>query len=216
MGAAMTRGHGHGQGHGHGDGRTDWLLIGAGGHARAVVEAAVATIGDIAAYVDPRPAAWLAARHIADDTVDASVEMPVVMGMGGIDSETLERRLALLERYRGAGHRAPPVAHPAAHVSAGSHADAAAIILAGAVVQPGARLGVGAIVNTRAVVEHDSVIGDGAHIAPGAIVLGGCRVGRCALVGAGAVILPGTTVPDGALVKALSRYAGEATVESVL
>lgn len=186
------------------------LLIGAGGHAKAVAEAAVAALGGISAYVDPRPADWLTAIHVTADNEITASGMPVVIGLGGVTATQLTRRLALLDAYLGRGHRAPAIIHPRAHVSSSARLGAGAIILAGAVVQPGAVVERGAIVNTRAVVEHDSVIGDGAHVAPGAIVLGGCTVGRCAMIGAGAVVLPAATVADEALVPALTRYGSAA------
>lgn len=185
------------------------ILIGAGGHAKAVAEAAEASIGDIVAYVDPRPADWL---RIARLTTDADVKangIPVVIGMGGVTAMQLKARLALLNSYLDRGHPAPAIVHPQAHVSPTARLDAGAIVLAGAVVQPGAVIGRGAIVNTRAVVEHDSTIGDGSHVAPGAIVLGGCRVGSCAMIGAGAVVLPAAAIDDEALVPALTRHGGK-------
>lgn len=182
------------------------LLIGAGGHAKAVVEAARASIGDVVAYVDPRPVAWLQAAHLAADADVKANGIPIVIGMGGVSATQLKARLALLESYLSRGHPAPPVVHPQAHVSADAALQDGAIVLAGAIVQPGAVIGRGAIVNTRAVVEHDSKIGAGSHVAPGAIALGGCRIGRCVMIGAGAVVLPGATVADETLVPALTRH----------
>ncbi len=182
------------------------ILIGAGGHAKAVAEAAIATIGEVVAYVDPHPAEWLRAAHLSSDANVKATGIPVVIGMGGVTAVQLKARLALLDSYLGRGHPAPAIVHPEAHVSASAHLESGAIVLAGAIVQPGAVIGRGVIVNTRAVVEHDSVIGDGAHVAPGAIVLGGCTVGRCAMIGAGAVVLPTATVADEALVPALTRH----------
>ena len=186
------------------------LLIGAGGHAKAVAEAATATLGGISAYVDPQPADWLAAQHIpGDDDVDAD-GTAVVLGLGGVTAAHLKKRLAVLRRYLDNGHVAPILQHPAAYVSDTARLGIGCIILAGAVVQPGAELGEGVIVNTRAIVEHDCVIGAGTHVAPGAVVLGGCRIGSCAMIGAGAVVLPGATVGDEELVSALTRHEAPA------
>lgn len=184
------------------------ILIGAGGHAKAVAEAATASIGPIVAYVDPRPANWLRAAHLTADTDVKAAAIPIAIGIGGVTAKQLKARLALLDSYLDRGHPAPVIVHPEAHVSTSARLDAGAIVLAGAVVQPGAVIGRGAIVNTRAVVEHDSTIGDGSHVAPGAIVLGGCRVGRCAMIGASAVVLPAALVDDEALVPALTRHGG--------
>jgi sugar O-acyltransferase (sialic acid O-acetyltransferase NeuD family) len=185
------------------------ILIGAGGHAKAVAEAAIATAGPIVAYVDPHPCDWLRAAQLSTDADVKANGIAVVIGMGGVTTAQLKARLALLDFYLSRGHPAPAIVHPQAHVSASARLDAGVIVLAGAVVQPGAVIGRGAIVNTRAVVEHDSMIGDGSHVAPGAIVLGGCHVGRCAMIGASAVVLPAAVVDDEVLVPALTRHGGK-------
>ena len=186
------------------------LLIGAGGHAKAVAEAAEAVLGDIIAYVDPRPADWLSAAHVSTDSDIKVNGIPVAIGLGGVTTAQLAKRLALLESYLGRGHCAPAIVHPRAHVSVTARLELGVIVLAGAIVQPSAVVGRGAIINTRAVVEHDSAIGEGAHVAPGAVVLGGCRVGRCAMIGAGAILLPGSIVAEEALVPAMTRYGATA------
>lgn len=188
------------------------LLLGAGGHAKAVVEAVRASGHRLVAYVDPAEAGWLRAEHIADDGA-AEAAHPgagIVLGIGGVTPDALERRMDIFDRHVGAGRSAPPVVHPGAMVSGSAAVDAGVILLAGTVIQPGASLGLACLINSGAIVEHDATVGAGAHVAPGAIVLGGATVGVGAMIGAGAVILPGAVVPDGAFVKALERYPGAA------
>lgn len=184
------------------------LLLAAGGHARAVVEAIRASGHTIAAYVDPAEASWLRADRIETDdaAMAAHPNAGLVLGLGGTTPDALEARMNLFQRYIGAGRSAPPVVHPTAIVSMGARVDAGAIVLAGAVIQPGAALHAASLINTGAIIEHDAEIDAGAHIAPGAIVLGGARVGAGAMIGAGAVVLPGAEVPSGALVKAATRF----------
>jgi sugar O-acyltransferase (sialic acid O-acetyltransferase NeuD family) len=183
-----------------------YLLIGAGGHAKAVVEAGRASFGDPTAYVDPNPADWLAVAQIRSDLDVKESNLPVIIGVGGVCTAELVKRLELLDEYLARGHFAPVVVHPYAYVSHSARLESGTIVLAGAIIQPAVAIGRGVIVNTRAVIEHDSTIGDGAHVAPGAVVLGGCRVGRCAMIGANAVVLPGTSVADEALVPAMTRH----------
>jgi len=186
----------------------NFVLIGAGGHAKAVCDAIAAAGDAVSAYADPRTAAWLDADHFENDSETDSLDpdTAVVIGIGGVTSEALGARLRVLDRFINAGRNAPAVVHETACVSPSAELGPGVIILAGAVVQPAAKLARGAIVNTRAVVEHDSAIGAGSHVAPGAMVLGGCTVGDRAMVGAGAVVLPGSTVPNDALVPALKRF----------
>jgi sugar O-acyltransferase (sialic acid O-acetyltransferase NeuD family) len=181
------------------------VLVGAGGHAKGVVEAIVARGGKIALYVDRSWADWLDAPREASDELVKPAAGTLLLGIGGTNPEQLERRLALFDRYLARGFRADPLVHPAAWVSSTARLEAGTVVLAGAVVQPNAQIGRGAIVNSGAIIEHDSTVGDGSHVAPGAIVLGACRVGRFCMIGAGAVILPEVAVADRSLVPAGTR-----------
>jgi sugar O-acyltransferase (sialic acid O-acetyltransferase NeuD family) len=183
---------------------TKFLLIGAGGHSKAIVEA----LGrdTLTAYVDDVVAPWLAIERIGDDETALQSALPAnfAMGLGGVSRQALEHRLSLFERYLASGRAAPCICHPAAHVSPSAQIEEGAIILAGAIVQPGAVVGRAAIVNTGAIVEHDCHLGAGSHLAPRAVLLGDVRVGRCAMIGAGATVLPQCEIGDGILVPANS------------
>jgi sugar O-acyltransferase (sialic acid O-acetyltransferase NeuD family) len=184
------------------------MLVGAGGHAKALVEALAAAGIAVTAYVDRENCTWLPGlrRYGSDDSPADHDADGFVLGMGAVNPEGLARRLDLFRRYAARGWAAPAVVHAAAVVSATATLGEGSQTLAGAIVQPGAVIGTAAIVNTGAIVEHDSRVGDGAHVAPGAIVLGDVRVGICAMIGAGAVVLQGASVPDRTLVPANSRY----------
>ena len=184
------------------------MLVGAGGHARALVDALAARGVAVAAYVDRAPCAWLpGVRRFESDDLPVGMDAEgFVLGIGAVNPDGLVRRLGLFRRYLARGWKAPPVVHTASVVSASAALGDGSHILAAAVVQPGAAIGAAAIVNTGAIIEHDSTVGEGAHVAPGAIVLGGCNIGDCAMIGAGAVVLQGASVPERALVPANTRF----------
>ncbi len=190
------------------------LLVGAGGHAKAVVDILQARGLAPTIYVDPRRSDWIEARlpgirHFAseDDAALPSVAR-FVLAVGGTSASALARRRELGAMLTLRGWSALGVVHPSAIVSPSAVVGPGATVLAGAVVQPDAVLGRFAIVNSRAVVEHDAGVGAGSHVAPGAIVLGGAQVGEDVMIGAGAVVLPGDRVANGALVRALSVHSG--------
>lgn len=207
------------------------VLIGAGGHAQSVLDAAHSAGITIGWYLDPKLSTWLEkpgrvtekaagaattiswpwpnAQWITDAELRnvASGEGAIlIMGIGGVDAASLRTRLSVLDNYLKQDYRCHDVRHRTAHVSDLARLEAGVVVLAGAIVQAGAFIGRGAIINTGATVEHSSVIGAGTHVAPRAIILGGCRVGSCCMIGAGAVILPGTTIVDNSLVPAGARY----------
>lgn len=187
------------------------MLLGAGGHAKAIAELLAAQGRPVTHYHALAPCDWLGDCTFIENETEALAWIPgqdFVLGMGGVAPEGLRKRLGLLHRFRDAGGKAFSAIHPRTIVSSSATIAPGAIILAGAILQPGARLEEGAILNTGAIFEHDSRAGAGSHIAPGAIVLGGCSIGSCSMVGAGAVMLPGSSLPDDARISALTRHAG--------
>ncbi|MDJ0893589.1 MAG: hypothetical protein QNJ92_00490 [Alphaproteobacteria bacterium] len=184
---------------------SDVILLGSGGHAKAVVEAVRARGDRIFAYADPHRSDWLDADQIRQDD-DIPANSLLAIGIGGTAPTRLAKRLALIDRQLARAHEAPPVIHPAAYVSPSAEIEPAATVLAGAVVQPGCCVRRGAIVNTCAVLEHDSVLGAGSHLAPTAVILGDCSVGESVMIGAGAVVLPGSNIPDRTLIPATNRF----------
>jgi sugar O-acyltransferase (sialic acid O-acetyltransferase NeuD family) len=182
------------------------VLVGAGGHAKAVIEGLQAQGADIVGYVDRRKADWLRVRQYERDEEFSDQDAAVVIGLGGVTPDELSRRAALAAAWKLRGFRLPAVVHPNAIVSRSAQIGEGAQVLAGAIVQPDARVGDAVIVNTGAIVEHDATIGGGSHVAPGAKILGAATVGQSCMIGAGAVVLPMTCVPDRSLVAAATRW----------
>jgi sugar O-acyltransferase (sialic acid O-acetyltransferase NeuD family) len=178
------------------------LIVGAGGHARVVVDALVAAQPDIAVFVRDDRAALEGVPLLG-----RPVRTPIAWNDPGADSfhvaigHNATRRRFFEEGMR-QGRRPQTVCHPAATVSRFAEIGAGTFVAAGAVVAPGAVIGAGVILNHGAVVDHDCAVGGFSHVAPGAALGGGVRVGMEVLVGAGAVILPGRSVGDGAVIGA--------------
>jgi sugar O-acyltransferase (sialic acid O-acetyltransferase NeuD family) len=184
------------------------LLIGAGGHARNIIELLAAAGHSLVGYVDPNACDWIGLPHWQHER-DADAlpgDVGVTLGIGGVTPQELKRRLDLLHGYSDRGRAAPALIHPGAMVSQSADIAEGAQIMAGAVVQANSRIGRGAIVNTGAIVEHDAILGDGVHLAPGAIALGAVKIGSFSMIGAGSVVLPGAAVPENWLVKASTRF----------
>jgi UDP-perosamine 4-acetyltransferase len=197
--------------------------LGAGGHARVVLDVIAAVGGfDVVGLLDPRRdlngTAVGGAEVIGDDALLARLYDDGVrhafIGLGGAGDTRPRRRL--YELARGRGFDVPSLVHPTAVVSPSAHIGAGATVLPLSVVQAGSFLGEDVIVNTAAVVEHDCRVGvhvhvasnatlasgvtvaDGAHIGAGATIRQGISIGEDAVVGAGAVVVsdvqPGTVV----------------------
>ncbi|GAA2742860.1 acetyltransferase [Terrabacter aerolatus] len=185
---------------------TGWVVLGAGGHARSVVDVlersgrtVVAVSGD-APGGEPWHVDVLADDRAAFELISAR-GLHAVVAIGSIAART-----RLVHELVSRGLSAPAVVAATATVSARSVLGDGTVVLEHAHVGPASRLGRAVVVNTAAVVEHDCSVGTGVHVAPGAVLLGGASVGEGSLVGSGARVLPlvsvgaGSTVGAGAVV----------------
>lgn len=178
------------------------IVLGAGGHAKVLIEALLASSAVIAGIVDPDPAlagiAILGVPMLGDDDVVAefpSSEIQLVNGLGSVGLPLV--RLQLFERFKALGYDFATVVHPSAIVASDVVLGEGAQIMAGAVIQPGSRIGINSIVNTRSSVDHDCIIGDHVHIAPGVTLSGGVKTGTGCHIGTGATVIQGITIgPD--------------------
>lgn len=176
------------------------LLIGAGGHAKVVLDAWLQADRDAQIEVrdDRHEVRMLLERPVSHPAVPASTSVTlahVAIGQNRIRQDIGARLSAL-------GPVLVSVIHPAAHVSGYAEVGRGAFVAARAIVAAGAVVGAGVIVNHGAVVDHDCMVGDWAHLAPGSVLGGAVSIGRRVLVGSGAVILPGVKVGDDAVVGA--------------
>lgn len=177
------------------------VLIGAGGHARVVLDAARASGAfEIIAVVDARGdlkgSKFEGLEVVGDESAIAPLRtqgvVAALLGVGSVDVRDVRR--ALFARMAAFGLDLPVVRHPAAVVSATATIGPGSVIFANATVNPGARIGANVIVNTAAIVDHDVQIGDHAHISPGAHLAGGVSVGEGSHVGIGASVIQGVKI----------------------
>lgn len=188
--------------------------LGAGGHAKVVVEI-LRLIGgyELVGLLDRKRELWgteiLGVQVLGDDTLLAKLYEQgvrhVFIGVGSIGN-TRPRRM-LYEIARKDGFEVVYAVHPQAVIACSAEIGQGCTIMASAVVNAAARLGDNVIINTGAIVEHDCVIGnhvhiatgarlastvtvgEGSHIGIGATVRQCVRIGRDAIVGAGAVVV---------------------------
>jgi sugar O-acyltransferase (sialic acid O-acetyltransferase NeuD family) len=186
---------------------TALVIIGAGGHARVLVEALKSRRSDILGFVsaDAETASGIMTGipRIGDDRdlrARGPADILLVNGIGSVGNP--DRRRAIFEGFSSAGFAFATVIHPSAVVASDVVIGAGTQIMAGCVLQPGVRIGANVIINTGAIIDHDTVIGDHVHIAPGARLSGDVKIGNLVHVGTGATIIEGIRIGDTALVAA--------------
>jgi len=178
-----------------------YIVLGAGGHARVVVDC-IRARSDAEAYamLDPEQKLWgqkCCGIPVmgGDDLMHGLRKQGVThfaVGVGSVGDSSVRRRL--FDLATAASLDPIAVVHPSAVCSPSATIGQGAQLFPRCVVNAGASLGANVIVNTGAIVEHDCVLDDHVHVAPGATLGGGCQVWKGAHVGLGATVLQGVSI----------------------
>jgi UDP-perosamine 4-acetyltransferase len=188
-------------------GNFDLLIVGAGGHAKVIIELARAAGWSPVGLLDPAPVGTtvLGVPVVGDDSLapqlfsDGHAAAFVALGRN-----ELRRRIGM--RLRAIGFRLPTLVHPSAVLSPSAELGEGIAVLPQAFVHACAQIGDFSIINTAAVVEHDCIVDVGAHVAPRSVLGGNVTLGEEVFFGIGAVarplskIGPRTTIGAGGVV----------------
>jgi UDP-perosamine 4-acetyltransferase len=183
------------------------IILGAGGHAKVLIDTLQACSVKILGIVDTNPDAY--GKKILDVPVignDDSVtqygpeEVRLVNGVGSVGLPT--RRRELFNKFKGLGFTFLQVVHPSAIISPDAKLSEGSQIMAGVVIQPGTEIGKNSIVNTRVSIDHDCIIGDHVHLAPGVTLSGSVRIGHEVHIGTGATVIQGISIGNHSLIAA--------------
>ena len=171
------------------------ILLGGGGHARAIIDALQAagetrSLGVLDADTERAGTMLLGVPILGDDALlpelaqAGTTHFVVTVGSTGV----AQLRAHLFEKACGLGLEPLTVRHPTAVISRHASIGPGAQLLALAVVNAGANVGANVIINSGAVVEHDCRLADHVHVATGAHLASGVDVGTASHIGAGAVV----------------------------
>jgi len=198
---------------GRGSVQSEFIIVGAGGHAKVVADAIQCMKGGmIHGFLDSERKVGevycgypvLGGEECLLALLKDSPVLKVVVAIG----HNWYRRI-VVERLLNAvpAVQFGAVIHPRASVARGASTGPGAVVLAGSVIGPDVRVGAHAIVNHMCSVDHDSILESysslapgvvaggyvtvegGAAVSTGAVVGRGVRIGAHAVVGAGATVL---------------------------
>jgi len=180
------------------------MLLGAGGHARVVVDILRCAGQRVGAIVgDARGDLPLAPNVPVLQDDDEGLALALTEGMTFIVAiGNNARRRRVWEQFVAAGVPAARAVHPTSHLLGGACCDQGTVVCAGAIIGVGAAIGSDVIINTGAIVDHDCRVRHHSHIAPGVRLGGTVEIGEGVLVAIGATVLPGVTVGDEATIGA--------------
>lgn len=171
------------------------LILGFGGHARAVADVALASGIKHLRFIDnnARPnetfGDFPVLRSWDEELPDGWSAMPA-------SGDGLSRQTQcdwVTER----GWPLATLISPTATIGFGAKVGPGTFVAHHAHIGPMASVGVGCIVNTGAIVEHECVVDDFTHVSIKAAVAGRCHIGRFCFIGAGSTVIDGIRIQGG-------------------
>lgn len=175
------------------------ILMGAGGHARVLLDILLGPANMIIGITSPDPHA--VGKHLFDRPIIGNDEcilnydpetICLVNGIGMMPGSNTRNQI--YERFKNHGYTFTRVIHPSAVLASHVELFEGVQIMAGAVIQTGVVIHENCIINTRVALDHDSSIGKNVHLASGVTVAGAVSIGEGTFVGAGATIIQGIEI----------------------
>jgi len=178
----------------------DLIVIGSGGHARSVIDAAMLSSQlNISGVLD---------IDFEEDTEEKILGVPVLGGMGFLKKISPEKtaiflavgdnkiRKKISQIVEGHGFKSVNIVHPQACVSKEALFGNGNFVGAFANVGPGVKVGNYCILNTSSNLEHEVTVGNFCQFGPGAMVCGRSSISDNVFVGAGGIVIDKISIPD--------------------
>lgn len=183
------------------------LILGAGGHAKVLVDALIQSGSEIVGIADADSSLvgtkLLGVPVLGGDEIINNFPQSEILLVNGLGSVRVTvKRKDFFNFYRTLGYDFATVIHPSAIIASDVVIGEGVQIMAGVVIQPGCQIGCNTIINTSSSVDHDCLIGENVHIAPGVTLSGGVRIGQESHVGTGATVIQGISIGTHSLVGA--------------
>ena len=168
------------------------LLIGGGGHCKAVIDVIEQTnLYEIAGIIDNN--LDLGHKVLEYEVIGKDEDLinlrknykHAIITVGQIKSP--KTRIKLFNLLKSLNFKLPIIISPRAYVSKYTKIGEGTIIMHDALVNANAKIGKNCIINSKALIEHDAIVEDNCHISTGAIVNGGTIVRKNSFFGSNAM-----------------------------
>jgi UDP-perosamine 4-acetyltransferase len=180
------------------------IIIGAGGHAKVVIELLrAAGFQQICGLIDQNSAN---SPVLGLPVLGTDLDLPRLRHEGiahafvGIGDNV--QRFTMGQQLQQFGFELVNAISPAAVISNSAKLGHGIAVMAGAVINAEARIDDLSVINTCASVDHDSSVAEGVHVAIGCRIAGNVKIRRLAFVGAGTTVIPRITIGESALIGA--------------
>lgn len=183
------------------------LLIGGGGHCRAVIDVIecegrfkIAGIIDKPELKGTKVLGYEVIGHDDDLEALSAKYGYALVSVGQVRS--VELRIKLFKTLKHLGYQLPVIISPRAYVSKHAAIGEGTAVMHDALVNASAVVGSNCILNTKSLIEHDVKVEDHCHLSTGAILNGGTVVGRESFVGSHVTTKEGSIIGKGSFIKA--------------
>ena len=173
------------------------LIIGAGGHARSVLDVAIAQGAyNIVGCISQHKGEDVGINGIQTVGTDSDLKFFLNSGINNVFIAVGDNRLRnkLFEEIADIGFSFVNLISPNAYISPLAKLGVGICIMHGAIVNVNTKIDDNTIINTNASLDHDCKIGKSCHIAPGVTLSGSVVIGDKTHIGTGANIVDGIYV----------------------
>ncbi len=183
------------------------IIIGAGGHARVLIDALRLLSAEVIGATDANPLkAGMTISGVpvlGTDEVVTNYQQDgvwLVNGLGSVGAPALRTRIFCY--FTSLGYSFTSVIHPSAILAPDVTFGEGVQVMAGSILQTGCQVGANSLINTGTSVDHDCCIGTHVHLAPRVTLSGGVQIGDGVHIGTGAVIVQGIKVEKNSIIGA--------------
>lgn len=186
----------------------DIIIIGAGGHAKTIVDSIERQgVFRVAGFVDKEDIGkkvYKDYKVLSDDSNAKELFNKGIryafIAVGHMGNGILRERL--YRYYTNIGFEIPTIIDSTAVVANTAVVGSGTYIGRNAVVNVEANIGDNCIVNTSAIIEHECTLGDNSHIAVAAVVCGQSSLGKNVFLGANATVIQQLNIGDNVIIGA--------------
>src|SRR3989442_1650145 len=150
------------------------LVMGAGGHGRAVADLAAECGWTVAGFTDRVTGASILGRD--EDLTALAAAGAMDAAVVGVGNAALDRRAALFQLLKASGIVVATLVHPRAVLSRSCRLGEGVVVFAGGVLGSSVEVGDNAVVYSGVIAEHDGRIGAHAYLSPGVVLCGGVTI----------------------------------------
>ena len=186
------------------------IIIGAGGHCRAVI----AILRDNG-WKDPEAIFDVVATSTTKKSGEIIMGLPVFNIIKDLENLVSNRDYSVLlaigdnstredwfNRAKGLGCMLPNLISTMAVVNSTAELGEGVIVCPQAFIGPEVIIGDNVLINTSAIVEHESQIGSHSHVSPGSVIAGRVTLGESVMIGSNATVISNICISDHTVVGA--------------